>query len=40
VLLPLLKHLSQQNDVRPVLSERFHMLEWFQKQGIPASGWT
>ncbi|KAJ6718052.1 CTD NUCLEAR ENVELOPE PHOSPHATASE 1-like protein ISOFORM X1 [Salix purpurea] len=40
VLLPLLKHLSQQQDVRPVLYERFHMPEWFQKQGIPASGWT
>lgn len=40
VLLPLLKHLSQQKDVRPVLYERFHMPEWFQKQGIPASGWT
>ncbi|KAF5736574.1 carboxy-terminal domain RNA polymerase II polypeptide A small phosphatase 1 isoform X2 [Tripterygium wilfordii] len=37
VLLPLLKHLSQQNDVRPLLYERFHMPEWFQKQGIPAS---
>lgn len=40
VLLPLLKQLSQQKDVRPVLYERFHMPEWFQKQGIPASGWT
>ncbi|KAK9284031.1 hypothetical protein L1049_012290 [Liquidambar formosana] len=40
VLLPLLKHLSQQKDVRPVLYERFHMPEWFQKHGIPASGWT
>ncbi|XP_021904222.1 CTD nuclear envelope phosphatase 1 homolog [Carica papaya] len=40
VLLPLLKHLSQQNDVRPVLYERFRMPEWFQKQGIPASSWT
>ncbi|KAK1355141.1 carboxy-terminal domain RNA polymerase II polypeptide A small phosphatase 1-like [Heracleum sosnowskyi] len=38
VLLPLLKHLSQQQDVRPVLYERFHMPEWFQKHGIPASG--
>ncbi|KAJ4720071.1 CTD small phosphatase-like protein [Melia azedarach] len=38
VLLPLLKHLSLQKDVRPVLYERFHMPEWFQKQGIPASG--
>ncbi|XP_059456831.1 uncharacterized protein LOC132186786 [Corylus avellana] len=40
VLLPLLKHLSQQKDVRPVLYERFHMPEWFQKQGIPNSAWT
>ncbi|KAL3521215.1 hypothetical protein ACH5RR_019364 [Cinchona calisaya] len=40
VILPLLKHLSQQKDVRPVLYERFHMPEWFQKHGIPASGWT
>lgn len=40
VLLPLLKHLSQQMDVRPVLYERFHMPEWFQKHGIPASGWS
>ncbi|CAK9323851.1 unnamed protein product [Citrullus colocynthis] len=34
VILPLLKHLSLQNDVRPVLYERFHMPEWFQKHGI------
>ncbi|KAK1311665.1 hypothetical protein QJS10_CPA07g01097 [Acorus calamus] len=40
VLLPLLKHLSLQNDVRPVLHEKFHMPEWFQKHGIPASHWT
>ncbi|MCL7023307.1 hypothetical protein MKW94_002872 [Papaver nudicaule] len=40
VLLPLLKHLSIQKDVRPVLHERFHMPEWFQKHGIPASVWT
>eukprot|EP00257_Ricinus_communis_P023411 XP_015583387.1 carboxy-terminal domain RNA polymerase II polypeptide A small phosphatase 1 [Ricinus communis] len=40
VLLPLLKHLSKQKDVRPVLYERFHMPEWFQKQGIPASSLT
>ncbi|KAI6676218.1 hypothetical protein NL676_037014 [Syzygium grande] len=38
VLLPLLKHLSMQRDVRPVLYERFHMPEWFQKYGIPAFG--
>ncbi|KAJ0987675.1 hypothetical protein J5N97_006031 [Dioscorea zingiberensis] len=37
VLLPLLKHLSLQKDVRPVLYERFHMPEWFQKHGIPPS---
>ncbi|XP_076949503.1 uncharacterized protein LOC143622175 [Bidens hawaiensis] len=37
VLLPLLKQLSEQRDVRPVLYERFHMPEWFQKHGIPAS---
>ncbi|XP_022156927.1 CTD nuclear envelope phosphatase 1 homolog [Momordica charantia] len=35
VILPLLKHLALQNDVRPVLYERFHMPEWFQKHGIP-----
>ncbi|XP_022744878.1 carboxy-terminal domain RNA polymerase II polypeptide A small phosphatase 1-like [Durio zibethinus] len=40
VLLPLLKHLSLQKDVRPVLYDRFHMPEWFQKQGIPASSWS
>ncbi|OIT07945.1 hypothetical protein A4A49_00788 [Nicotiana attenuata] len=40
VILPLLKHLSQQKDVRPVLYERFHMPEWFQKHGIPASALT
>lgn len=38
VILPLLKHLSQQKDIRPVLYDRFHMPEWFQRQGIPASG--
>ncbi|CAK9133850.1 unnamed protein product [Ilex paraguariensis] len=37
VLLPLLKHLSVQKDVRPVLYEMFHMPEWFQMHGIPAS---
>ncbi|KAL9230199.1 hypothetical protein vseg_005584 [Gypsophila vaccaria] len=40
VLLPLLKHLSLQEDVRPVLYEKFHMPEWFQKHGIPSRGWT
>ncbi|CAM8892187.1 unnamed protein product [Rhodiola kirilowii] len=39
-LLPLLKYLSEQRDVRPVLHERFHMPEWFQKHGIPATSWT
>ncbi|XP_050382651.1 uncharacterized protein LOC126799486 isoform X2 [Argentina anserina] len=34
VLLPLLKHLAQAKDVRPVLYERFHMPEWFQMHGI------
>lgn len=38
VILPLLKHLSQQKDIRPVLYERFHMPEWFQKYGIPTTG--
>ncbi|XP_057983985.1 uncharacterized protein LOC131168512 [Malania oleifera] len=36
VLLPLLKHLSLQNDVRPILHEKFRMPEWFQMHGIPA----
>ncbi|KAK4367304.1 hypothetical protein RND71_015184 [Anisodus tanguticus] len=40
VILPLLKHLSKQKDVRPVLYDRFHMAEWFQKKGIPASAST
>ncbi|XAR68814.1 Phosphoprotein phosphatase [Bertholletia excelsa] len=40
VILPLLKHLSQQKDVRPVLCEKFHMPEWFQMHGIPASRLT
>ncbi|XP_058748205.1 uncharacterized protein LOC131621020 [Vicia villosa] len=39
VILPLLKQLSEQNDVRPLLYEKFHMTDWFQKQGIPASSW-
>ncbi|KAF3433434.1 hypothetical protein FNV43_RR24536 [Rhamnella rubrinervis] len=38
VLLPLLKQLSEQKDVRPALYERFRMPEWFQKQGIPSPG--
>ncbi|CAO2825678.1 unnamed protein product [Amaranthus hypochondriacus] len=40
VLLPLLKQLSLQDDVRPVLYDKFHMPEWFQKHGIPSSGRT
>ncbi|CAL0317631.1 unnamed protein product [Lupinus luteus] len=40
VILPLLKQLSKQKDVRPMLYEKFHMPDWFQKQGIPASFWT
>ncbi|CAL9040721.1 uncharacterized protein LOC135622499 [Musa acuminata AAA Group] len=35
VILPLLKHLSLQKDVRSVLYEKFHMPEWFEQQGIP-----
>lgn len=40
VVFPLLKNLSLQKDVRPVLYERFHMPEWFQKHGIPPSNQT
>ncbi|KAL5721042.1 protein-serine/threonine phosphatase [Ranunculus cassubicifolius] len=40
VLLPLLKLLSLQKDVRPLLHEKFRMPEWFQKHGIPASCWA
>ncbi|KAI8030549.1 CTD small phosphatase-like protein 2 [Camellia lanceoleosa] len=40
VLLPLLRHLAGQKDVRPVLYERFRMPEWFQRHGIPCSCWT
>ncbi|XP_060212963.1 uncharacterized protein LOC132640397 [Lycium barbarum] len=40
VILPLLKHLSEQKDVRPVLRERFQMPEWFQNHGIPACEFT
>ncbi|KAI4331578.1 hypothetical protein MLD38_029755 [Melastoma candidum] len=36
VLLPLLRQLSQEKDVRPALYEEFHMPEWFQMHGIPA----
>lgn len=35
VLLPLLKHLALEKDVRPILYEKFHMPEWFQIHGIP-----
>ncbi|KAI0519878.1 hypothetical protein KFK09_007339 [Dendrobium nobile] len=35
VILPLLKRLSLQKDVRPVLHERFNMPEWFKQHGIP-----
>ncbi|XP_072968366.1 uncharacterized protein [Typha angustifolia] len=37
VILPLLKHLSLQKDVRPTLHEIFLMPEWFQNHGIPPS---
>lgn len=40
VILPLLKHLSEQKDVRPVLRERFQMPEWFQNHGIPTREFT
>ncbi|CAA7028924.1 unnamed protein product [Microthlaspi erraticum] len=40
VILPLLKQLSEEEDVRPALYDRFHMPEWFEKQGIPRSCWT
>lgn len=39
VLLPLLRHLSLEDDVRPALYERFHMPAWFRKRGIPTSDW-
>ncbi|XP_045800814.1 CTD nuclear envelope phosphatase 1 homolog [Trifolium pratense] len=35
VILPLLKQLSDQKDVRHLLYEKFHMPEWFQQNGIP-----
>ncbi|XP_010517420.1 PREDICTED: CTD nuclear envelope phosphatase 1 homolog isoform X1 [Camelina sativa] len=40
VVLPLLKQLSEEEDVRLALYDRFHMPEWFEKQGIPRSCWT
>lgn len=39
VILPILKDLSEQKDVRHVLYEKYHMPEWFQQQGIPAPSW-
>ncbi|CAI8597344.1 unnamed protein product [Vicia faba] len=35
VILPLLKHLSDQKDVRDVLHDAFGMPEWFQQHGFP-----
>ncbi|XP_004500494.1 uncharacterized protein [Cicer arietinum] len=35
VILPLLKNLSDQKDVRHVLNEKYHMPEWFKQQGTP-----
>ncbi|CAK8566478.1 unnamed protein product [Lathyrus sativus] len=35
VILPLLKHLSDQKDVRHVLHDAFRMPEWFQQHGFP-----
>ncbi|VVB02844.1 unnamed protein product [Arabis nemorensis] len=40
IILPLLKQLSSEEDVRPALYDRFHMPEWFEKHGIPRSCWT
>ncbi|XP_010504466.1 PREDICTED: carboxy-terminal domain RNA polymerase II polypeptide A small phosphatase 1-like [Camelina sativa] len=40
VILPLLKQLSEEDDVRPTLYDRFRMPEWFEKQGIPPSCWN
>ncbi|RID47221.1 hypothetical protein BRARA_I03838 [Brassica rapa] len=40
VILPLLKQLSEEEDVRPTLYDRFRMPEWFEKQGIPPSCWN
>ncbi|KAH0918819.1 hypothetical protein HID58_026479 [Brassica napus] len=40
VILPLLKQLSEEEDVRRTLYDRFHMPEWFEKQGIPPSCWN
>ncbi|CAL1378760.1 unnamed protein product [Linum trigynum] len=35
VVLPMLRQLSYQKDVRPSLYQMFHMPEWFQMHGIP-----
>ncbi|GAU36994.1 hypothetical protein TSUD_150300 [Trifolium subterraneum] len=35
VILPLLKQLSDEKDVRHLLYEKYHMPEWFQQNGIP-----
>ncbi|VVB02838.1 unnamed protein product [Arabis nemorensis] len=40
IIHPLLKQVSEVEDVRPALYERFHMPEWFEKHGIPRSCWT
>ncbi|CAH2058656.1 unnamed protein product [Thlaspi arvense] len=40
IILPLLKQLSEEEDVRGTLYDRFHMPEWFEKQGIPSSCWS
>ncbi|CAI0425371.1 unnamed protein product [Linum tenue] len=37
VVLPMLRQLSYQKDVRPSLYQRFHMPEWFQMHGIPTA---
>ncbi|XP_047342227.1 carboxy-terminal domain RNA polymerase II polypeptide A small phosphatase 1-like [Impatiens glandulifera] len=34
VLLPLLRQLSKQRDVRPMLYDMYHMPEWFQRHGV------
>ena len=34
VLLPLLEQLVQEDDVRPVLREKFGMAKWFRQRGF------
>lgn len=34
VVLPLLRHLSLEKDVRPALHQKFYMPEWFERHGI------